>query len=125
MERIHLYTQLLLFSFLMIGCTGNSKERQVSVASFEVAKEEAAPIIPGADRIALYFPLLKDKKVACVVNNTSLVGNLHLVDTLLKMNVDIANTTDQIIRAFFELGMVIGSVIIKNANNKSVPLENL
>ena len=36
----------------------------------------------GAERTALYFPLLKDKYIAVVANQTSKLGNTHLVDTL-------------------------------------------
>jgi len=46
--------------------------------------------IPAAHRLDAYLPLLKGKKVALVVNQTSLVGDTHLVDTLLKKKVDIA-----------------------------------
>jgi len=36
-----------------------------------------------------YLPLLKEKKVAVVVNQSSLVGNIHLVDLLLKNRVEL------------------------------------
>jgi len=37
----------------------------------------------------LYLPLLKGKNVALVVNQTSMLGNTHLVDTLLSQGVSI------------------------------------
>lgn len=37
----------------------------------------------------LYLPVLKGKKTALVVNQTSIIGNTHLVDTLLKSGVNI------------------------------------
>lgn len=40
-------------------------------------------IIPAAGRFAEYEHLIKDKKIGLVGNHTSLVGNVHLVDTLL------------------------------------------
>jgi len=46
-------------------------------------------IIPGAERIPVYLPFLKGKKVGIFANHTSMVGNSHLVDTLLKSGVDI------------------------------------
>lgn len=46
-------------------------------------------IIPGAERMAVYLPLLKGKAVAVFANQTSLVKNTHLVDTLLKCGVNI------------------------------------
>lgn len=36
----------------------------------------------GAEQTAMYFPMLRDKRVAVVANPTSLVGQVHLVDTL-------------------------------------------
>lgn len=46
-------------------------------------------IIPAAERIDVYLPLLKGKKVGVFANHTSLAGDTHLVDTLLKLGVDI------------------------------------
>ncbi len=46
-------------------------------------------IIPGAERISVYLPFLKGKKVAVFANQTSMVGNAHLVDTLSKLGVNI------------------------------------
>lgn len=43
----------------------------------------------GADQLARYLPLLQNKKVAIVANQASLVGNTHLVDTLLSLNIRI------------------------------------
>lgn len=46
-------------------------------------------IITGADRIPVYLPFLKGKKVGIFANQTSVVGKTHLVDTLAKLGVDI------------------------------------
>lgn len=40
-------------------------------------------VIPGAERMQVYLPMLKGKSVAVFANQTSLVKNTHLVDTLL------------------------------------------
>ena len=42
----------------------------------------AQTITVGAAQIDKYLPLLKDKRVALVVNQTSRVNQTHLVDTL-------------------------------------------
>lgn len=47
------------------------------------------PILTGADRINVYLPLIKNKKVGIFANQTSVVANSHLVDTLRKLGVDI------------------------------------
>ena len=49
----------------------------------------ASSIIPGAERMELYLPLLRGKAVAIFANQTSRVGGIHLVDTLLKRGVSI------------------------------------
>jgi len=46
-------------------------------------------IIPGAERMDQYLPLLKGKNVAIFANPSSMVGNTSLVDTLLKSGVKI------------------------------------
>src|SRR5215203_581706 len=43
----------------------------------------------GAERINVYLPLLKGKTVGIFANQTSMVGNTHLVDTLKKSGVNI------------------------------------
>lgn len=49
----------------------------------------ANSITPGAERINVYLPLIKGKKVGIFANHTSMVRNTHLVDTLRKLGVDI------------------------------------
>jgi uncharacterized protein YbbC (DUF1343 family) len=46
-------------------------------------------IITGADRTEVYIPLLKGKRVAVFANHTAVIGNTHLVDSLLKRGVNI------------------------------------
>ena len=46
-------------------------------------------ILVGAEQVEHYLPELKGKKVGLVVNQTSAVFNEHLVDVLLKKNIDI------------------------------------
>jgi len=68
---------LFLFSFIM----------QTPV--FSQAAPGGARIIPGAERLDQYLPLLKGKNVAVFANQTSVVGTSHLVDTLKKKGVQI------------------------------------
>jgi len=50
---------------------------------------QAQRIITGAERMDQYLPLLMHKRVAMLVNQTSIVGDQQLVDTLLKRGVHI------------------------------------
>jgi uncharacterized protein YbbC (DUF1343 family) len=46
-------------------------------------------VITGADRMEVYLPLLKGKTVAVFANPTSMVGSVHLVDTLLRSDIKV------------------------------------
>lgn len=46
-------------------------------------------VITGAARTGEYLPLLNGKKVAVVANHTSMIGETHLIDSLLSLGVDI------------------------------------
>jgi uncharacterized protein YbbC (DUF1343 family) len=75
----------ILCSFLFvtlsfIGCYG-----QQSMP----AKSVNHPVKAGADRMEVYLPLLKGKKIGLFANQTSVVGKTHLVDTLQKCGVNI------------------------------------
>lgn len=43
---------------------------------------EEKPLRVGAENLDLYWPLIKDKKVAFMVNQTSRLGDQHLIDSL-------------------------------------------
>jgi uncharacterized protein YbbC (DUF1343 family) len=46
-------------------------------------------IVTGAEQTALYFPSLRGKKVALLVNQTSRIGKTHLVDSMLKAGIQV------------------------------------
>jgi uncharacterized protein YbbC (DUF1343 family) len=73
-------TALLLNSLAGISQSANLKSEITNPKS---------PIIPGAERMEVYLPYLKGKAVAVFANQTSLVKNTHLVDTLLKSGINI------------------------------------
>jgi len=52
-------------------------------------KSLMATVIPGAYQFSKYVPSLKGLKVAIVANHTSMIGNVHLVDTLLAQDVKV------------------------------------
>jgi len=65
----------LIFIFLFSSCLafGQSKYK----------------IITGAEQIDQLLPLLQNKAVAMMVNQTSVIGQTHLVDSLLRLKVNI------------------------------------
>ncbi len=49
--------------------------------------KDASQVIVGAQRTEAYLPLLEGKRVAVAGNHTSMIGNTHLVDSLLSLKV--------------------------------------
>jgi uncharacterized protein YbbC (DUF1343 family) len=60
-----------------------------ALSSIAVEAKSDSVIIPGAACMSDYLPLLKKKNVALVINQTSRVGDVNLLDTLLKRQVSV------------------------------------
>jgi uncharacterized protein YbbC (DUF1343 family) len=87
------------FCLLAIVCNGYSQKR----------------IIPGAERMDHYLPLLKGKSVAIFANQTSMVGTTHLVDTLIKSGIKVVRIfgPEHGFRGNADAGEKVGNVIDK------------
>src|SRR5215218_9914336 len=59
------------------------------VFSTSCQSQSTERILPGAEQLDEYRPLIKDKTIAVVANQTSLVNNKHLVDTLFALGQNI------------------------------------
>jgi uncharacterized protein YbbC (DUF1343 family) len=68
---------LVLFFLLFSGC--NCDARQLEEKQF----------LTGAERLDVWLPLLQGKRVGLLVNHTALVGDTHLLDTMLALGVDV------------------------------------
>ena len=55
----------------------------------QIIKSSNHQIITGAERMEVYLPMLKGKAVAVFANQTSMVKNTHLVDTLIKCGINV------------------------------------
>lgn len=53
------------------------------------AQNYASDITVGAEQLNEYLPRLKNKKIALLVNQTSVIGRTHLVDTLKSLDLQI------------------------------------
>lgn len=60
----------------------------ISDTSLLIASERCA-VITGAMQTERWIPLLKGKSVALVANHTSLIGDVHLVDTMIAAGIDL------------------------------------
>lgn len=74
--------------FILLAITGflYSAYKKPSVISFE---PEAGAIKTGADQTEKYLPYLKGKRIAILGNQTSVIGETHLVDSLKTLGVNI------------------------------------
>lgn len=82
-----------LFLFLtMISC-GNCKKTQETNNQTSTKTEEvkiSEPIKTGANNYEAYLPILKDKKVGIVTNQTGILSNkTHLVDFLIEKKINL------------------------------------
>ncbi len=75
------------FSFLIIFILVCFEVKAQLISTKNIINAEEA--IVGASRLELYLPLIENKNVAIVANQTSIFNNKHLVDTLLSQNINI------------------------------------
>ena len=75
---------VLVMLVLVVACGAQEPVRTPA----QVAATDPS-IVTGAERTPVYLPLLKDKRVAIVTNQTGMIGRTHLVDSLLALKVDV------------------------------------
>ncbi len=80
-------SRYLLFLFFIPICSSCFFHESSANISDQRSREDM--IITGAERTALYLPLLRGKNVAIVANQTSIIGRKHLVDSLFTLGVQI------------------------------------
>ncbi|PHR49280.1 MAG: hypothetical protein COA32_02945 [Fluviicola sp.] len=84
------------FLFFLLSCQSSEENRELdfntthSDSIIDTSGEEVAvQISVGAEKINEILELIEGKSVAIVANQTSRVGDTHLVDTLIALNVDV------------------------------------
>jgi uncharacterized protein YbbC (DUF1343 family) len=86
---------ILILAFLfgnMTFCKSKPDNNSSSIEIQASSAEAQAEILPGADRPEIYLPMLRGKKVALAVNQTSILPskeNMHLVDFLLEQGIEV------------------------------------
>ena len=79
--KVILYVTIITLSSLFIGFNSNDSNYEL--------KNEKEIIITGAEQTELYIDHLKNKRVAILANPTAIIGNQHLVDSLLNRGINI------------------------------------
>ncbi|MGB1248566.1 MAG: exo-beta-N-acetylmuramidase NamZ domain-containing protein, partial [Chitinophagales bacterium] len=90
------FLSLIAFLFIFTACQGQHtqvddfvKQAQEDAKYLKEQEADKLALKTGAEQIRSYINELNLKSVALVVNQTSTVGETHLVDTLLTYKVDI------------------------------------
>ena len=80
---------VLLFVLLIVSCGSSTKNIEYRLKKIEVSvKNPIQEIKTGADNFDAYLPILKDKKVGIVTNQTGILSNkTHLVDFFLEKKI--------------------------------------
>ena len=78
---MNMNTKLLGYVFTLLG--------SITSVSCEAQESINQPIKTGADQIESYIKALQDKRVGLLVNHTSYIEDVHLLDTLTSMGIRI------------------------------------
>lgn len=94
------------------------------IAHTRVEQPNRDSIITGAERMSSYLSKLKGKRVAIFSNHTSIVGNAHLVDTLLSKGVNIRKifAPEHGFRGTADAGEKIDNLVDKKTGIKIISL---
>ncbi len=88
---------LFLLILLVLSCSSEIREEAPFESPRNIYAEDQKfepmsselEIRVGAESISEYLPMLKNKRVAIVGNQTSVIGSTFLVDTLLSLGIDV------------------------------------
>lgn len=84
------FLNILIIGLMCFQCTGqetNDKKDATKVVVKPILKQPAIQV--AAERTDKYLPLLQGKKVGVVGNHTSQIGKVHLVDSLIRSDVNV------------------------------------
>lgn len=86
--------------------------------------QNAQKVITGAEQTGDYFPLLQNMRVALVSNQTSMIGQTHLLDSLVASGIEVVVvfTPEHGFRGEVEAGEKVSSEIDKKTNIRLVSL---
>lgn len=100
--KVKIYTMraqnlTLLFFLMLLFCRCGAQTTKIETTETATIDESQPPVtfvtalnyVSGAMQTELYTPLLTDKKVGVVTNQTGIIGNTHLVDSLVASGINI------------------------------------
>ncbi len=90
MKAIRAFFYLSLIIFTLTYCANNQAETNTKNNLHDsIPANKTKPIIVGAEQFELYSKFIQNKRVALVVNQSSLVKGKHLLDFLLEKNIQV------------------------------------
>ncbi|WP_333607457.1 exo-beta-N-acetylmuramidase NamZ family protein [Arsukibacterium sp.] len=100
-------------SLCLAACTPASIPATQTEAATAVAALPGEPPLPGAAQLERYLPLLQGKRVGMLVNQTSTIGQQHLVDVLLEQQVNIVSifAPEHGFRGNYDAGAVVSNSV--------------
>jgi uncharacterized protein YbbC (DUF1343 family) len=81
-------SQIILCCAIFLSLKCNSAHPAKTTVS-ETSRQVENRIITGAERTDSYFPFLQGKKIGLIVNQTSMIGSVHLVDSLMRAGISL------------------------------------
>lgn len=82
MQSIKYIILILITTATISGCCQTGQNLNKLISSGKI-------ILPGAYMTGKYLPLLKEKKIGVVANNTSTINKTHLIDSLISLKINV------------------------------------
>lgn len=89
---------VLFFVVIVISCGYKSKDLSLDQDNLAISVKKDSTVIVGANRLDLYIPLLKGKRVGVVGNQSSVIfkdlehnSYTHLIDSLLQLKINVVD----------------------------------
>ncbi len=74
-------------STIFLNCQGKDTINKIVIADTIIIENKQIKV--GAEQTELYFPILKNKKIGILSNQTSIIAHQHIVDTLVNAGFEI------------------------------------
>ena len=90
----HFFFMALLFCAFLSQCQAqvfkmDDEPQEASAPAPRLAFVDKAHYVSAAMQLEDYLPLIEGKRVGVVGNQTSIIGETHLVDTLLSLGINV------------------------------------
>jgi uncharacterized protein YbbC (DUF1343 family) len=83
------FGKVLLIVIIVTACSSQITQNKVVIEEMKAPSLYDLNTIVGAENTTTYLSKLKGKRIGVVVNQTSVINDVHLVDTLLSLGIDV------------------------------------